>query len=629
MKLVFIEEGFEILLDSSEIEYTRSSTIFSPLSGEWSYPFTLKATEEVLEKLNYPNLQNLLADYKKIYVVQLVDASFLHAQGNFELQYADDEIITATMTATPGNISKKIWAKKLNTFDLGGDTIPEQNINNTVYKLGALEQVGNYESFGFGAGSGQTDFKSAIDRIFFKTNIQFKIGSTTFINETVEPAHSELLEGSNSIFQAILDSYNTGQNQNEILYDEKQLLCLFSGARTENLEIVFTFFVLNGSDDVRQISTFVLAPAPIKTITNYLNGSLLNTWTKPYQLPEVFNSKHYLESSGFNGVINKTDAGNIIRNASILLEKTKYSLVPMLSLKWVLEKLFQLQGYTISGTFLQHNDVQKMLIFNLYTTDKTIEGVSYPINIHNPIITYANHLPAETLEAYCQAIIDEFGLCFEFNSLTKTLDISFLSDILAENEVLDLTGRLSRKRRNNLLKGKKTQAKWTISGDGLAKDDASPYLPEPLNSVVEEQPDDYEPLDLKIPGLIGDNNKKPRIEANCISPIFEQTKNTSPLRLIFWDNNMGKVETDTLSFDLKAAKGVYQKFLKTKIEYANKALNTEAFALMSKQEILSFKFKRKIAGFGVFWLAEELQVKFKANQEFYQVELKLKRINYS
>jgi hypothetical protein len=630
MKLVFLDTSYEIELGASEVEYTLNSPCFAPLTGEWSYPFTLKATEEILHFLGNPHLPNVLRDNTKTYRVQLIENSLLFADGEFTLEYSDYQIITGSLTATPGNIPQKIWTKKLNTFDLGSDTIPTQDVNNTLYAADDKAYIGTYQTYFGGSETGPINLYSAIQNMFFNTRIKVMLGAVTLLDETFTPEITDL-ETETAKANKFIEILNKlpDTNQIQLLYTKNNFLGVFTGIKTETLRLEFTHYLSRSTTtEIRVTMALTIQPKTVKTITNEYDKSLLSTWTKPYYFPEILNAKHYSGSSVFNGTINKTEAGIIKRNTNILTEKTKYSLVPMFKLSWVLTKLFQLQGYTITGTFLQHPDVQKILIFNLFTTDKMVDNIAYPINIHNPTITYANHLPDETFADYLQMIIDLFNLQVQFNPLTKTVDMSLFNDVLEGTEILDLTGRVSYKPRNNHQKTKKTQVSYTIQGDALAKDETAPYESIPPKSIVEAAKDEYDTLQLKITGLTTDATKKPKIEAEAISPLFDQSKKTNPLRFVFWENKVGKIEIDTLTFDLTKANGVYQKFLKSKIEYNNNTLNIEVTALLSIQEVVSFNFKRKLFAFEVFFLASSLSNKLRSNQDQYAVDLKLKRFNY-
>ncbi|PWK27161.1 hypothetical protein LV89_01976 [Arcicella aurantiaca] len=623
MYLHFIDLNFQVYLTDVEIEHTLSSPVFNPLSGDWSYPFTFASSPTILAKLDYPNLVNVNRVATISYKVLLFEVSLQLFEGVLALDYADENIITATLTVTPGNIAQAFWQKSLNKFDIGKDVIPTQNLNATLYKVDGNSSVGVVydNSLGRNLTVGITMLE-CIKRIFRPTTLQIYKGTVLLSEKQTAQLGVTPTDTSNiPLFVEFLAAYNTTQQNNEVLFSNKQFLAVSTGISTDTFTVKFSF--RDGNAGITQTATFILNPSTVSTITDYLDNSLKATWTKPYQLPEIDNTKHYSEDV-FNGTINKTDAGKILRNANVITEKTKYSLVPMLYLEFVLRKIFSLVGYTVVGDFLQNVDVKKILIFNLYTLDKMLDGLKYPVNIYNNTITYANHLPDVKFGDYLQYLIDQFGLVLHFNLFVKTVELSRFNTNILKVDYLDLTGRSSYTRKIQYRKAKKQQLKWNISGDALAKENTAPYNPIPSDAVVEANKDDFEDLPLQIPGLTKNANR-PQIEAQSISPLFAQDKNTSPLRFLFWDENKGKIETNTLSFDLEKATGIYKTFNKAKQDFNDNTLYFEISAKLTLQELVEFSFLRKILAYDVFWLASSISVKIRSDINKYVVELKLRR----
>ena len=166
--------------------------------------------------------------------------------------------------------------------------------------------------------------------------------------------------------------------------------------------------------------------------------------------------------------------------------------------------------------------------------------------------------------------------------------------------------------------------KWNIAGDALAKENIAPYNPVPSDVLVATNQDEFEELLLQIPSLTKNANR-PQIEAAAISPLFAQEKNTSPLRFVFWDEMKGKIETNTLCFDLEKPTGINQVFTKSKQDFNNNTLHFEIAGILTLQQLVEFSFLRKILAYEVFWLASSIAVKYKSEKNTYIVDLNLRR----
>lgn len=623
MQLHFIDLNLRVYLGDAEIEQTLSSPIFNPLAGDWSYPFTFASSPAILKALDYPNLVNVNRVAAITYKVLLFERSLQLLDGTLALDYADENLISAILTVTPGNIPQAFWQKSLNKFDLGSDVIPTQNLDATFYKLDGSIVAGKLTST-FSTYVSDISLLEAIEQIFRPTTLQIYKGTTLLFQQETTQLNVTPNKTSNiPTFVSFLTAYNLTQQNNQILFQNKQFLGICTGISADMFTIKFGYKNGFSNDPINQTATFIINPSTNSTITDYLDNSLKSTWTKPYQLPEIDNAKHYAEDV-FNGTINKTEAGKILRNSNLITEKTRYSLVPMLYLEFVLRKIFRLSGYTVIGDFFENADVKKLLIFNLYTLDKMLEGLKYPVNIYQNTIIYANHLPDVKFGDYLQYLIDEFGLVLQFNLFEKTVELSKFESNILKPDFLNLRGKCSFRRKITYGKAKKQQLKWNVAGDALAKDNAVPYNPIPSNAQIATNQEEFEELILQIPSLTKNANR-PQIEAAAISPLFAQDKNTSPLRFIFWDEMKGKIETNTMSFDLEKPTGIYNTFTKPRHDFNNNTLYFEISAVLTLQQLVEFSFLRKILAYDVFWLASSISVKFKAEKNSYVIELNLRR----
>lgn len=625
MNIIF-EDNFKIDTNDTEIDYKRTSSMFYGLDGDIAYPFTMPTTPEMAHKLGFPNLVNVSRKTSETYPVRLKQVNYQIARGNLKIRTGNAKNISADFTTTPGGILKNIWNKKLNEFDLGSEVIPTQNIDASVYKLDGSIIAGKIIDSLSGYNADIT-LLDAIKHIFSPSLLQIYKANTLLFEQTTPQLNVTPTDSSNiSLFSDFLTAYNSTQKTNEVYFSNKQFLGVCTGISTDTFTIKFQYKDGLSNQGYITSATFTLNPFTLSTITNYLNDSLKPTWKKPYQFPQINNAKLYSSTSNFNGIINKTVAGDILRNG--IFEKNKYSHVPMFYLTWVLKKIFLTQGYTAQGSFFNDPDIKKALIFSLTTTDKLIDGINYPINIHSNTLIYAQHLPSETFSEYLSMLIDEFGITIAFNEVTKIVDISFFDDFVQKTDYVDLSNFASAEPVTDFVEKKKVQLSWQLSGDSLAKEDTDPYLSMPTKALVQASTEEYEPVTLKIPGLTKDINNLPQIEAAGRSPLFAQPQNTSPLRFIFWEDNVGKIESTGLSLNLQSPKSIFVRFLKNKnlFEYYSETLRTTA--LMPLNQILSLDYRKPVKMYGIFLFIDTINLKLKGSKTWYLTELILKKFIY-
>ena len=613
MNLIF-PDGFRINL-TSEVTYTRYSPVFNALKGDWSFPFSIQGTDEILSYFNYPHLPQASVLHQRTYDnVSLYEGSFLIGNGTLTLQDCTAKQLIAHLNGTVGNIPLKVFEKRLNTLDLGQEIIPTVKIDNSQYfwelKWSSI------------------DLQTQLNNITYRYYNCFIYKNGTFEGETglLDYTENGFTGRSFTEFKPKqIKNFNEALVKDLIMSANDEVIAIYSPNPLTELKIVFvgytnlSVFDTFGFIQFSQISYHIIEQS-------YFNNKVE---TEVYALPEIQNFKFYADAKGqFNGYINKHFVRpfrtRILINSDAYL--SRYTIVPQLKLVWVLNSLFQKLNFEVSGNFSVDAEIIKILIFNLFSTDAQSTDTTVNFNVHSAVIKYANHLPNITISEFLKALMEEFGIGIEFNALTKTVEMFFVKDVLqATDNILDLNDRVAVLPKHKLEEIRKFQVSYNLSGDALAKAETSPYVSIPTKTMVDADTEIYEKIELKFPPLTKNSQNIPAIEAGGISPLFNQSNNETPLRLFFFEDKIGKTETTGLSLDLTKPNGIYQKYLKPKIDFEANTLNLETTGLMTILEIASFSFKTKILAYNVHWFCDQLTPKLKTGQEVYEVLLKLKR----
>lgn len=606
MKLLF-DDNFSIEI-STDITYTRSSSLFSPLKGEWTYPFQIPATPEILLYFKNPHLPASMAQKEPDKTVKLIIGQFLFAIGTFRIIKATSLNITANLNATPGNIPLKVLNQNLNTLDFGSEQINTITVNNSAY----------FWKLSWSAVNIQTQLNNLIYQWF---------NCFIFVNG-VYKAEIGLLDYRQGNSGRTFAEFKTQMIKNfQEVFVEKMVIAadddnmyMYSSIALNELKIVFVGYPSLATYD--SFGYIQFSKMNYQTIAqDYYNTKIDN---EVYVLPEIQDFKLYADGNAdFNGVINKRAGQQVLLNSDAFL--CKYAVIPQLRLTWIIKKLFSILGLTVKGSFLINANIKKAILLSLYTTDKQSTETKVPFNVHNENVKYANHLPEITVQDFLKYLIDEFAIGIEFNSSTSEAELFFFSEALKNENILDLNNIVSIIPENNNNEIDKIQVSYTLSGDSLAKEEVSPYISVPTKALVEISTEKYVPLELKFPPLTETSVGAVQIEAAGVSPLFNQSKNSSPLRLYFYDNNKAVAEMGNFSLDLTKSTGIYQNLLKEKIDFDQNTVNFTGKALLSLFEIVSFNFKNKILAYNVLWFCEEFTVKLQKERQLYEVELKLKR----
>ena len=411
MKLIF-PDGFRINL-TSEVTYTRYSPVFNALKGDWSFPFSIQGTDEILSYFNYPHLPQASVLHQRTYDnVSLYEGSFLIGNGTLTLQDCTAKQLIAHLNGTVGNIPLKVFEKKLNTLDLGSETIPTVRIENSLHFWELKWNV--------------IDIQIHLSNIVYRYYNCFIYKNGTFEGETglLDYTVNGFTGRSFAEFKPKqIKNFNEASVKNLIISANDDKISIYSPDPLTELKIVFVGYPnLSVFDTFGFIQFSKISYTTIEQ--SYFNNRIE---TEIYALPEIQNFKFYGDVKGrFNGFINKnfiSPSGTIILlNSDAYL--SKYTIVPQLKLRWLLKKLFENLELKVFGDFINDNEIIKLLIFNLFSTDAQSTDTTVNFNVHSAVIKYENHLPNITISEFLKALMEEFGISIEFNALTKPLKCS-------------------------------------------------------------------------------------------------------------------------------------------------------------------------------------------------------------
>lgn len=111
-----------------------------------------------------------------------------------------------------------------------------------------------------------------------------------------------------------------------------------------------------------------------ETMRSHANDTVTKTYPEVnYNFPMYKNTEFYgTENTTFQGIVNRWDQSlqTFSINDASALNYNEHSLSPWLYLCYVVKQIFSALGYTASGSFFQHAEIKKLLLYNNYAIDR-------------------------------------------------------------------------------------------------------------------------------------------------------------------------------------------------------------------------------------------------------------------
>jgi hypothetical protein len=248
----------------------------------------------------------------------------------------------------------------------------------------------------------------------------------------------------------------------------------------------------------------VIPTAPEKN-PNYL--------TAKYCWPTILNAQFYGTEvqAGWSGKMNEWTGTTLNANAR----------VPMMFMRFVLDKLATLCNFSYSGTFVNSEVFKRMLVYNTFSLDDATS------------ISYANHLPELSIIDFLVELRKLLNLRIMLNPATRVVSIDFADIYFAQSAKLDWTKKAVPTKSRSPIRDNRLELNWSIdTNDGVLK-------------VVPTDFDVY-----RTPGegfLFSVNSAFSTLQKDAsgfsitsqkgITPRFAQGGEKFAPRLLFWNNN--------------------------------------------------------------------------------------------
>jgi hypothetical protein len=336
-----------------------------------------------------------------------------------------------------------------------------------------------------------------------------------------------------------------------------------------------------------------------------------------FVFPMIHNTKFYDEKKKSSVWINQYISPNYLRNTVDRYSVDNlFTLVPMLKLRFILEKIFQKIGMTYSGV-IQYGDISNLILYSNYALDKPNPNIPV-LNTHDELVDYIKLVPSMKIIDFLQKLKTMFGLYFVIEN--NNVEFKFRIDRIREpNE--DVWTEKEQSSSNELKELKNYVLKFEDGLNYTANDGTIGYdffqdfkVTNPIQSVEnkEEIISAFGTLHKHQYGNVSIDNLKGN------SPMFDLgTTNPTPLRLLFWngvttigDNTFPSATQSSGTTDLvfQGEKGLYERFWKEYIEMLMKGETYSKSLNLNYTDLLSLLMDRKKRFENIQFLVSELNI---------------------
>ena len=558
-----------------------------------------------------------------------------------------DTAYSIEIAGPPAGVPESFWNKKINTVDIGTHEFEKKGVTTNLYSLKITPEIEPYFGLAGSIVKIYTGSKIFVDYLFptfasTRYNELYNSGSNRTFGEVMQELAYEFNQ-SNSLF---LEGY-------ELVISSKGINFFGPDNLTEtlNLKISVSYRIaeqIGSGTLVTKVFDFqrVIYLAPI--LIGLQNLTPLNS---AFVCPTIYNKGFYNEKNKiwskfvnwYDGKISKYGE-NTFRNP------TEYTLVPMISLHYVVKQFLTLMNYKEVGQFFLDETFKQLIIENTSSIDKQCESCDLTFNIFNTKIDYKTHLPNFTVQEFFDELKQHFGLTIEYDFINRKCKIDFIQPILDSIENEDFSEKVGKVVSLETSKIKKIQFGYANSFVPDADKAHEINLPIPSDELVEISTDDYTVFKSKI-GSLPVQVFDPAIETIFIRPrgngvpvsgpgtttvttgvirmypycnqlgnsvLYEQDKQEFGMRLLIF---IGK-QTDpqgveiiradyknanlNLSLSKTDTNSRYNRFLRAYQNYLENAVEAETEVYLTDAELGSFNWRKKKYIRGIHYLVHQL-----------------------
>lgn len=624
-------------------------------NGSVVYPFSAPFTANNDAIFEYFRLPEASIDRSKTQVGRMYDDNILIVEGILSIKKSDTTY-SIEIAGPPAGVPESFWSKNLRKIDLGSHTFERRGVTTKMYAIKITPEIEPY-----------LGMKGSTIKIYSPTRnyvtYDFPVALGNFYNELYD-------SGTNRTLGEILQPVSYKFNEDNALRTEGYELVISSNGinffapdtvtstLTLKLKVQYDVGTRGRPINKEKIFDFSLVSYLAPILTGIENLTTLNS---AFVFPTIYNPGFYGNKNKiFSKFVNWYDGNLSLYPENTFKTPTAYTLVPMMTLHYVVRQLLLVMNYSGEGAFFSDADLKLLFIENTKSIDLQCEMIDLPFNVFETSFQYKDHLPDVTVQDFFDEIKNYFGLSIEYDIINRKAKIDFIQPVLTATENEDYSDKVYR---ISLETSQVKKIQFSPNSEFIAETDKAHEvnLPLPLNEVVEREPEIYTNLKSIISTLpvqvveastaeiirprgsilsevtavqTGPVRMYPYCNQQGNSQLYEQSEQNWSFRLMFY---LGKqkdpqdvtiIRSDYKTANLNLALSTeptsrFSKYLKAYRDFLENTVEAETDVFLTDAEVASFNWRLKKYIRGVHYLVHQITPTLPVKKAF---KMKMKRI---
>lgn len=620
----------------------NSGFVGAKQSGSFSFSSSLPPTPNNCRILQNAENPQMVVDRKIQLPAKLLYGSSEYYSWYFILREAQNSVYKYELSQTPGNQPRNFYEKKLWQLDFGKLDLPSVPTNTGLWSINLYN---NLQLFKYFISPPENPIEIIFGSNFRLPNpVYFEVwinnvmiaktptGGTSdavdyWFNEKDPESRFAIVVKNIINYNIVLSVPKKGTGTINVVAKPSQLINQVSIK-------IFDHYLSNHIEKGAFIIEHQLINLSFDDVTASINA--INQAQQPFKFLTYFNDSYYpSDNIQYEGIVNQYSSDTSLKLNTLADENSlnTYPISPCFSLKFILEKVSELMGFTlIADVFQDKIKAGERYLGDLYLVNNVdlaaqMPGTTIAANTYGKSIIYANFMQDMTIKEFIDAI-RSLCLSVEYDYNDKIMTVSPCKSVFESTEVIDISNKLTRFPVADILD--KTYYQLSFKG---GDNSIISQLDYPTEESIADDGKDYTKIEIGFTPvlnnfdldqfLITDKNPYiPTVNDTARSVLYIDQKTNRPSQKISFylgmghnglsyvsksNNNNGVI---CLSFENQGTlKGLRAVFFQEYLDFLNQTTLWSADINLSELALANFKFAQKYYAYGTTFIVESIAPK--------------------
>lgn len=609
-------------------------------SGSFSFTSSLPATPNNCQKLQSAENPQVITDRNIQFPAKLLYGSSEFYVWYFVLREAQNNGYKYDLIQTPGNQPRNFFEKKLWQLDFG--KVELQSTNKTA-PIWCKDIYDDSKLFQFFNSPEPFYFEILVNGVIIANPPKdgWYNEQAWYWDKTNDPESRFARATANTNYNIVWQVPKKGVGTLNIFQLSNEFPVNFVQFNIYKHTMIFTgrlqLFKVNRSD---LLGLYNLQQPQYKDVTASINHLAQFQADYPFKFLTYNNDSYYpTDNTQYEGIVNQyiqpADNSGLMNflKTNKGSDFTTYPISPCFSLKFILEKVAEMMGFTVLAEVFQDkinagdDYLGDLHLINNRDLASQLVGTTVPFNTYGTSLIYANFMPDMTVKEFIDAIRTTFCLAFEYDYANGQMIVSKCKDTIISTDVIDISSKLTRFPTADIIDKTNYQLSFKNADSNIISQEDYPN-----EESIADDGKDYTKIEAGFcpvinnfdldPFLAIDNNPFiPTVNDAARTVIYPDQKANHPTpKMCFYlgqgsngitwigksNNNNGKICLSWINQnDLKGLLHFYQEY----VEFLNKTTPWTADIYLSELALANFRFAQKYYAYGTTFIVEFISPK--------------------